>query len=184
MKKIILILSICLSLLSCEQYVTEISDLTLSGEYRVTQVQVINSYGGPSIQIYSNGQTYTSNSLPHPFNNIVTNQFRIHFTYADVYMSKEVNLGNGTWDWEYGYNKLYSNGGIFYRRIPYSYDAYTLGKFDFKYIPKNELSERRIIFNVISDLPESLQLSGLEHAPQGQNGPHYTLILKLERLGP
>ena len=86
MKKIILILSICLSLLSCEQYVTEISDLTLSGEYRVTQVQVINSNGG-IIQNYSYGQTYTSNSLPHPFNNIVTNQFRIHFTYADVYMN-------------------------------------------------------------------------------------------------
>jgi hypothetical protein len=97
-------------------------------------------------------------------------------------MNKEVV--NSVLDWEYGYGKLYSNRGIFYRRIPYSYDAYTLGKFDFKYIPKNELSERRIIFNVISDLPESLQLSGLEHAPQGQNGPHYTLVLKLIRVGP
>lgn len=181
MKKIILILSICLSLLSCEQYVTEISDLTLSGEYVVTQVQVINSEGGV-IQNYSFGQTYSSNSLPHPFNNIITNHFRIHFTYSDVYMNKE--LVNNELDWEYGYGKLYSNRGIFYHRIPYSYDAYTLGKFDFYYTPKNESSKRRVIFNVISDLPESLQLSGLEHAPQGQNGPHYTLVLKLIRVGP
>ena len=182
MKKLFL-LFIFLFSVSCEQYVTEISDLTLSGEYVVTQVQVINSEGGV-IQNYSFGQTYSSNSLPHPFNNIITNHFRIHFTYSEVYMSKEVELPNNIWDWEYGYRKLYSDKGIFYHRIPYSYDSYTLGKFHFKYIPKNELSERRIIFNVISDLPESLQLSGLEHAPQGQNGPHYTLVLKLIRVGP
>ena len=182
MKKLFL-LFIFLFSVSCEQYVTEISDLTLSGEYVVTQVQVINSDGG-LVQNYSFGETYSSNSLPHPFNNIETNRFRIHFTYSEVYMNKEIDLGYNIWDWEYGRNKPYSNGGIFYHRIPYSYDAYTLGKFHFKYIPKNELSERRIIFNVISDLPESLQLSGLEHAPQGQNGPHYTLVLKLIRVSP
>jgi hypothetical protein len=45
MRKLFLLLVI-LSLTSCEQYVTEISDLTLSGEYVVTEVQVINSNGG------------------------------------------------------------------------------------------------------------------------------------------
>jgi hypothetical protein len=182
MRKLFLLL-VVLVLTSCEHYITEISDLTLSGEYVVTEVQVINSNGG-LVQNYSFGQTYSSNSLPHPFNNIKTNHFRIHFTYSEVYMNKEVNLGSGIWDWEYGRNKLYSNRGIIFGRIPYSYDSYTLGKFDFNYIPKNESSYRRIIFNVISDLPESLHLSGLEHAPQSQNGPHYTLVLKLIRVGP
>jgi hypothetical protein len=182
MKKLFLLLLV-LVLTSCEKYVTEISDLTLSGEYVVTEVQVINSNGGV-VQNYNFGQTYFNNSLPHPFNNIETNRFRIHFTYSEVYMSKEVELNNNIWDWEYGRNKQYSNKGIIYNRIPYSYDSYTLGKFDFNYIPKNESSYRRIIFSVISDLPESLQLSGLEHAPQQQNGPHYTLVLKLIRVGP
>jgi hypothetical protein len=182
MKKLFLLLLV-LVLSSCEKYVTEISDLTLSGEYVVTEVQVINSNGG-LVQNYSFGETYSSNSLPHPFNKIKTNHFRIHFTYSEVYMSKEVELDNNIWDWEYGRNKPYSNKGILYDRIPYSYNSYDLGKFDFNYIPKNELSYRRIIFNVISDLPESLHLSGLEHAPQAQNGPHYTLVLKLIRVGP
>jgi hypothetical protein len=182
MRKVFLLLSVLL-FASCEQYVTEISDLTLSGEYVVTEVQVINSNGG-LVQNYSFGQTYSNNSLPHPFNNIRTNHFRIHFTYSEVYMSKEVGLGNGMWDWEYGRDKLYSDRGIFYGRIPYSYNSYALGKFDFNYIPKNESSYRRIIFEVISDLPESLHLSGLEHAPQQQNGPHYLLLLKLTRVGP
>lgn len=183
MNKIISFLIIIFLFISCEKYTTNVSDLTLSGEYVVTEVQVINSNGG-LVQNYSFGQTYFSNSLPHPFNNITTNHFRIHFTYSEVYMSKEVQLSNGDWDWEYGSNKPYSNKGIFYARIPYSYNSYVLGKFDFNYIPKNESSYRRIIFNVISDLPESLHLSGLEHAPQAQNGPHYTLVLKLTRVGP
>jgi hypothetical protein len=181
MKKYILLL--LPFLFSCEKYVVEISDLTLSGEYVVTEVQVINSNGGV-VQNYNFGQTYSNNSLPHPFNNIKTNRFRIHFTYSEVYMSKEVQLANDIWDWEYGRNKQYSNKGILYYRIPYSYDSYTLGKFDFNYIPKNESSYRRVVFSVISDLPESLQLSGLEHAPHQQNGPHYTLVLKLIRVGP
>ena len=182
MKKLLFCLSL-ITLLSCEKYVTEISDLTLSGEYVVSEIQVINSNGG-LVQNYSFGQTYSNNSLPHPFNKIKTNHFRIHFTYSEVYMNKDVELVNGIWDWEYGRNKLYSDRGIIYGRIPYSYNSYVLGKFDFYYIPKNELSYRRIIFNVISDLSESLILSGLEHAPQQQNGPHYTLVLKLTRLGP
>jgi hypothetical protein len=160
MRKVFLLL-IVLLFASCEQYVTEISDLTLSGEYVVTEVQVINSNGG-LVQNYSSGQTYSNNSLPHPFNKIKTNHFRIHFTYSEVYINKEVELVNGIWDWEYGRNKLYSDKGIIYGRIPYSYNSYALGKFDFNYIPKNESSYRRIIFEVISDLPESFHFSCLD----------------------
>ena len=51
-------------------------------------------------------------------------------------------------------------------------------------MPTNERSYRRITLHVDSDLPESLQLSGLDFAPYGKNGPGYKIIFSLTRTGP
>ena len=40
------------------------------------------------------------------------------------------------------------------------------------------------LHEVDSDLPESLQLSGLDFAPYGKNGPEYKIIFSLTRTGP
>jgi len=119
--------------------------------------------------------------LPDPFDSIVVDNFYLHFDYSSIRMVWKDRMQNGQRDrWEYGE----SPNEIFYSRVPWSYDAFTLGKIQFGYKPNDMNSYRKIILQVDSDLLESIQLSGLEFAPYGKDGPHYRLILSLNRVGP
>lgn len=167
---------------SCLKYTTEISDLTLSGKYVVSKVTIIQTSQPISKDTtYLSGQLFVNKSLPDPFDSIKVDNFYVHFDYTSIRMIWHNRLQDGQRDrWEYGE----SPNEIFYSRVPWSYDAFTLGKIQFDYKPKDRASYQRILFQVDSDLFETIQLSGLEFAPNGKDGPHYRLILSLNRVGP
>lgn len=181
MKKYLLLLLPLL--LSCEKYVTEVSDLTLSGKYVVSQLQVIqisNPTGKDST--YLGNQLFVNQSLPDPFDSIRVNDFYIHFTYTNVMIDW---LGNDTVTgyeiWKYGQS---NSKPIFYNRVPWTFDSYTLGKIKFHYIPNNKGVVFPVVLQIDSDKFESLQISGFEFVPNGPNGTRYRLILSLTRVGP
>jgi hypothetical protein len=176
MKKYILILS--LFLISCERYVTEVSDLTMSGKYVVSKLQVIQIVNPVSKDsTYLSNQIFIEKSLPDPFDTIKINDFYIHFTYSNVMIGWERYYER----WEYGNPQTEP---IFYNRIPWTFDAYALGKIQFNYIPKNKGVVFPVILQVDSDRFETLQLSGLEYTPLGANGQRYRLIFSLTRVVP
>lgn len=169
-------------LVGCEKYTTEVSDLTLSGKYVVSKLTVIQtSQATTKDTTYLSGQLFVNNNLPDPFDSIRVDNFHLHFDYASIRMIWYDRLQHGQRDrWMYGE----SPSEIFYSRVPWSFDAYTLGKIQFDYKPKDRNSYHRITLQVDSDLFETVQLSGLEFAPYGKDGPHYRLILSLNRVGP
>ena len=180
MRKLFLLL-VVLVCVSCEHYVTEIRDLTLSGKYVVSKLTVISTHHATQRDtVYLDGGVFTNNSLPHPFNSIKVNDFYLHFTYSEIRMNwiNRLQTGMNRDRWEYG-----ESPSIFYHRVPYSYDSYNFGKIEFYYTPLNG-AYRPIVFQIDSDLIESIQLSGLEFAPRGKDGPKYKLILSLTRVGP
>lgn len=181
MKKLILLLLVCLSFFSCEMYLTEIRDLTLSGKYVVSKLTVITTHhASEKNTTYLDGDVFTNNSLPHPFNSIKVNDFYLHFTYSEIRMNwiNRLETGMNRDRWEYG-----ESPSIFYHRVPYSYDSYNFGKIKFYYTPSNG-TYMPIVFQIDSDLTESIQLSGPEFSPKGKDGPKYKLILTLTRVGP
>ena len=183
MKKLIPFLIITLFFISCEKYVTNVSVLTLSGKYVVTKMTIITTSHAVMIDsTYLSNSVFRDSMLPHPFNNIKVNDFYLHFDYASIRMNWIMRTTTGSLRdmWQYGE----SPNEIFYNRLPYSYNAYNLGKIQFDYKPVNEKAYRRITLQIDSDLPESLQLSGLDFAPYGKNGPTYKIIFSLTRTGP
>lgn len=180
MKKYLLILT--LFLISCEKYVTNVSDLTLSGKYVVSKITVIQTAQTTKRDTtYLSGTLFRNTSLPDPFDSILVDNFYVHFDYSTIRLIWFNRFQNGMRDrWLYGE----SPNEIMYWRVPYSYDAYNLGKIQFDYKPIKRGSYTRITLQVDSDLQESLQLSGLDFAPNGKDGPHYRLILSLNRVGP
>ena len=183
MRKFILFTFILWCFSSCEKYTTNISDLTLSGKYVVSKMSIIStSHAITKDSTYLSNTIFRDSTLPHPFNYIKINDFYMHFDYASVRMNwiKRTTTGSLRDMWEYGQ----APNEIFYNRIPYSYNAYDLGTIQFDYVPINQKSYRRITLHVDSDLPESLQLSGLDFAPYGKNGPRYKIIFSLTRVGP
>lgn len=181
MKKYILLLLPLL--ISCEKYITEVSDLTMSGKYVVSKLQVVQtSYPTSKDSVYLNNQLFVNSNLPDPFDSIRINDFYIHFTYSNVMINW---LGNdrftGREIWKYGQR---SNDQIFYNRVPWTFDGYSLGSIQFHYLPSNRNSVTPVTLHVDSDRFESLQLSGLEFTPQGPNGTRYRLVFSLTRVGP
>lgn len=168
---------------SCQKFTTEISDLTMSGKYKVSKLQVIqisNPSGRDST--YLSNQVFINNQLPDPFDTIKINDFYIHFTYMNVMIGW---LGNDPFSgkevWKYG-QKM--NELIFYNRVPFTFDAYSLGKIQFNYIPTNKGVVFPVILQIDSDTFEGLQLSGLEFTKSGANSTKYRLIFSLTRVGP
>jgi len=178
----LLIALICITFYSCEKYVTESSTLTLDGKYVLSKLTVLETSQPISHDTtYLSGQIFINKSLPHPFDTLKVDNFYIHFTYSNIRMVWYNRIQNGQRDrWEYGE----SPNEIFYYRVPWSYDAYNFGKIEFLYKPKDRGTFQKIIFQIDSDLLESIQLSGLEFAPFGKDGPHYRLVMSFNRVGP
>lgn len=182
MKKIIVLFFIFICFSSCEKYVTNVSTLTLSGKYVVSKLVVIQT-SQPTTKdtTYLSGQLFVNKNLPDPFDSIKVNNFYMHFDYSSLRMIWYNRIQNGQRDkWEYGE----SPNEIFYWRVPYSFNAYNLGMIQFDYRPKDKNAFTRITLQIDSDLTESIQLSGLDFAPSGKDGPHYRLIISLNRVGP
>ena len=190
MKRIVGILMFLVLITGCEKFEMP-SELTLSGKYYVNKLELIiveNPYHSDTtfenITLLS-GDTFIDHSLPHPFDSIVVGDFYMDFDYTYLRMNWiKRNVGNNIW--EYGiYNTMYPEqvaGEIMYRREPLSYNNYDLGNISFSYYPKNlKGQEKKVRLHVDSDLLESIQFSGFEIYPYGQNGPKMRLIISLIR---
>ena len=184
MKKIILILSICLSLLSCEQYVTEISDVTLMGLYVVREVEVVST--DPQYSTYTSyhgGQIFQDNDLPEPFNYIRTNDFNISFEntgfvgdFGIIWTNKNNPQEIPIWAYD---TRISSNE--YFKVI--GNNAYDLGylKLHYRSLQGNPIT---MIFKIEKDGYESLQLLSSGTFPFGQNGEKKQLRLYLTRIHP
>jgi hypothetical protein len=158
MRKTILLFLVFV-LTSCEKYVTEISDLTLSGRYIVYQVDVIHT-NQPS-QTFVGGQTYTGN-LPHPFNNISINNFYILLDGSGFNgIFKLVRLQSNLW--------LYGNKPDFLFFHVENNNAYNLGNLVLNYKPIGSETFKNLTFKIEEDGFEHLKLlhSGI-YDNQGQ----------------
>jgi hypothetical protein len=178
MKRIILILSLFFLLLSCEAYVTDRSDLTLSGKYVVSKLHItsVDQNQTPD-SLYLLGTTYTNNSMPHPFNVIPINNFYIHMDYSTIRLNLLGVTPYGQDIWEYGT----SPNEIFYRVL--NNNAYDLGYLQFDYITQNGTS-RRITFHIEHDGFESLQLKSSGGWFNGELGEKQVMTIFLTRVGP
>ncbi len=170
------------------------SELTLSGKYYVSKLEVIitenTSHPDTTFKniTFLTGETFVDHSLPSPFDSIVVGDFYMDFEYSTVRLNWVKRDYVGRDIWEYG---AYENGYIFpnlqefgeivYHRDVYSYNQYDLGTIYFLYKPKKSQIQRTVRFHVDSDLLTTLQLSGFEIWPYGKNGPKMRLIISLIR---
>ena len=157
---------------SCERYVTEISDLTLSGTYVVEKLKLVKTDTNETDSVFIVNQNLVNQSLPDPFDTIKVGRTYIYFTYSIVEFG-EKQMNSDIINWEYQ--------GINYYRILWTADAYRYGKIKFNYIPKNKNNNQTVVLNVDEDRPESLKLSGFHFS---KNQRDYYVILFLNRVGP
>jgi hypothetical protein len=175
MKKIALILLLFLT--SCQYYVTEIKDVTLSGKYVVSKLEVSSvDQSNPRIEKYLIGQTYVNDALGHPFNKIQINNFYIHFDYSTIRMGK-IRTESGRDIWEYGM----SPDEIFYKISGTT--PFRSGEIEFNYLSKDRgyQTER---FVIEDDGFETLQLKVKEYWPNNQYGEKQVIRISLTRVGP
>ena len=178
MKKLILLFFVCFSFFSCETYITEKSNLTLSGKYVISKLEITNvDQNQTRDSLYLLGTTYNNPVLPKPFNLISINHFYIHMDYASIRM-KLIGVTQGGQDiWGYGT----SPNEIFYRIL--NNNGYDLGYLQFDYIT-DDGSSRRITFHIENDGYESLQLKSSGGWFNGKYGEKQVMTISLTRVGP
>ena len=176
MKKIILI--ILLFLTSCQFYVTEIKDVTLSGKYVVSKLEITNvDQNQIRDEIYLIGDTYVNNNLPHPFNNIKINNFYIHFDYSTVRMDLRGVTKSGEDIWGYGV----SPNEIFYKT--FGTTPFHSGYLQYNYTSKNG-GHVSMTFMIEDDGMETLQIKSSGAWFDGKFGQKQVMTILLTRVGP
>lgn len=177
MGKLYLILVLCL-LTSCEKFVVETSDVTLSGKYVVSKLDITNvDQNQTRDSLYTVGDTYVNNLIPDPLDSIVVNRFYIHFDYSTVRMNELGVSPTGRDLWEYGS----SPNEIFYRIL--SNNSYNSGFLQFDYVTIDG-SARTLTFLIEDDGFESLQLKSSGAWFKGKFGEKQVMTLYLTRVGP
>jgi hypothetical protein len=178
MKKLFLLLSICFLLFSCEAYVSPNSDVSLSGKYVVSKVDITNvDQNQTRDSLYLNGTTYNNPLLPKPFDNIQINRFYIHMDYSTIRMKQLGVTSTGQDIWKYGNHP----NEIFYRIL--NNTAYSFGYLQFDYIT-DDGSSKRMTFYIEDDGYESLQLKSSGAWFNGKFGQKQVMTLTLTRVGP
>ena len=176
MKKIILI--ILLFLTSCQFYVTEIKDVTLSGKYVVSKLEITNvDQNQTKDEIYLIGDTYVNNNLPHPFNNIKINNFYLHFDYSTVRMDWRGSTKSGEDIWGYGV----SPNEIFYKT--FGTTPFHSGYLQYNYTSKNG-GHVSMAFIIEDDGMETLQIKSSGAWFDGKFGQKQVMTMLLTRVGP
>jgi hypothetical protein len=177
MRKVILLLLVFV-LTSCEQYVTEMKDVTLSGKYVISKLEITNvDQNQTRDSLYLVGTTYINPTLPHPFNNISINNTYIHFDYSTVKMSLLGVTNSGQDIWQYGN----SPNEIFYRL--FGGTPYNSGYLQYDYTTINGMHPL-ITFMIEDDGLESLQLKSSGAWFNGKFGQKQVMTLSLTRVGP
>ena len=178
MKKIIFFISVILFLSSCEKYVTNNTDLSLSGKYVVSKLDITNvDQNQTTDSLYTIGSTYYNPILPHPFDTIKINRFYIHLDYNTIRINLLGVNQSGRDIWQYGV----SPNEIFYR--VFGNTAYHYGYIQFDYISKDN-SSRTLTFMVEDDGLENLQLKSSGAWFRGKFGEKQVMTLYLTRVGP
>lgn len=176
MKKIIV--SVLLFLTSCQIFVTEIKDVTLSGKYVVSKIEITNvDQNQTRDSLYLVGTVFKNSKLLDPFNNIPINNFYIHFDYSTVRMKLVGVKPSGEDIWFYGSTPNY----IFYRQ--FGRTPFHSGYIQYSYITK-EGSENLVTFMIEDDGLESLQLKSSGAWFNGKSGQKQVMTLSLTRVGP
>ena len=177
MKYILLFLFI-LFLGSCEKFVLKNQELSLSGKYVVSKMEITNvDQNQTRDSLYLLGTTYYNSTLPNPFDTIVINRFYLHFDYSTLRM-KLLGVDNTGRDiWFYGNN----SDRIFYS--VFNNNAYDYGYLQFDYVT-NDGSSRRLTFHIEDDGLESLQLKSSGSWFKGKFGEKQVMTLYLFRVGP
>jgi len=178
MKNITILLSALLLFSSCEKYVTERKDLTLSGKYVVSRLDVTNVDQNQSRDsLYTLGSTYSNNLLPPPFDNIQINRFYIHLDYSTIRFGFKGVTYDGRDIWQYGA----SPNEIFYNVIMNT--SYRNGYIQFTYTAANEITHT-MTFLIEDDGFETLQLKSAGAWFDGKFGQKQVITLYLTRTGP
>ena len=176
MKKTILL--ILLLFTSCQLYVTEIKDVTLSGKYVVSKMEItIVDQNQTKDSLYLVGSTYRNSKLPDPFNVISINNFYIHFDYSTVRMKLLGVYPSGQDRWFYGSNPNY----IFYKN--FGGTPFHAGYIQYHYTTK-EGSHVSVTFLIEDDGLETLQLKSSGAWFSGKLGEKQVMTISLTRVGP
>lgn len=178
MRKVMLLLLVSILFVSCEQYITEMKTVTLSGKYVISKMEVTNVEQKHSPDsLYLIGTTYINKNLPDPFDNITINRFYIHFDYTTVRMNLLGTLNSGRDYWQYGT----SPDDIFYRL--FGQTPYHSGYIQYMY--KSVKGEFPMVtFMIEDDGLTSLQLKSEGGWFKGQYGQKQVVTLFLTRVGP
>jgi hypothetical protein len=163
---------------SCEKFVVETSDVTLSGKYVVSKIDITNvDQNQTRDSLYLVGDTFVNHSIPDPLDSMVVNRFYLHFDYSTVRMNELGVTPTGADIWEYGS----SPNEIFYRIL--SNYSYSNGFLQFDYVTKDG-SSRTLTFLIEDDGLESLQLKSSGAWFKGKFGQKQVMTLYLTRVGP
>jgi hypothetical protein len=163
---------------SCEKFSLETSDVTLSGKYVVSKLDITNvDQSQTRDSLYTIGDTYLNKMMPDPFDSMVINRFYIHFDYSTVRMNLQGVNPTGRDIWEYGS----SPNEIFYRII--GNNTYNNGFLQFDYVASDK-SVRTLTFLIEDDGFESLQLKSAGGWFRGKFGEKQVMTLYLTRVGP
>jgi hypothetical protein len=163
---------------SCEKFVLETSDVTLSGKYVVSKLDITSVDQNQSRDsLYLVGSTYVNKSMADPFDSIVINRFYLHFDYSTVRMNLLGVNPTGRDLWEYGN----SPNEIFYRIL--GNNSYNSGFVQFDYVAADK-SVRTLTFLIEDDGFESLQLKSAGAWFKGKMGEKQVMTLYLTRVGP
>jgi len=175
MKKIILIF-ILLFLGSCERYALPISDLTLSGKYKLALLDVTAvDQNLTRDSLYRPGTVYLNPLLPPPFDSIPINRFYIHMDYSTIRMNL-IETQDGRDVWEYG------NSPDFIKYWILRNNTYNHGYLQFDYLVNSK--KNRLTFHIEEDGVESLQLQSSGQWVKGELGEKQVLTFVWTRVGP
>jgi hypothetical protein len=186
MKKLILILSVCYLLFSCEAYVTEKKNVTLSGKYVVSKLDITKvDQNETRDSLYLVGTTYNNSALPKPFNVISINHFYIHMDYSSIRMNL-IGVTQGRDIWQYGSSPPHTtipqnNNDIFYS--VFGGTPYHSGYLQYNYTTIDG-ENRLITFLIEDDGIESLQLKSSGGWFNGKYGEKQVMTMFLTRVGP
>jgi hypothetical protein len=176
-RKLYYILTLFL-LSSCEKFALERSDVTLSGKYVVSKMDITNVDQNTSRDsLYTLGSTYINPILPDPFDSIEINRFYWHMDYSTIRLNELGVTPTGKDIWEYGN----SPNEIFYTVLGNT--TYSSGYLQFDYLTKDG-STRRMTFFIEDDNIESLQLKSAGSWFKGKFGEKQVMTLYLTRVGP
>ena len=175
---IIYLVLLMLMVTSCEKYVVNNSDITLSGKYVVSRLDITNvDQTQTRDSLYTLGTTYKNSLLPKPFDSIRINRFYIHLDYSTIRMNW-IGIDNSRDIWEY---PLPPEQMITYKIL--SNNAYNSGYLQFTYLNKSGTNST-MTFLIEDDGFETLQLKSSGAWFRGKFGEKQVMTLYLTRVGP